>query len=120
ACSPYTTLFRSHIPSGTSTTTVTNEEGLYTARNLRVGGPYSVTVMVDGQTETAQLGSVGIGAPTVFDVTVSAVAADSSATEVAEVVVRGVRAVRTSPTARLNLEDIETLPSNSRDSTDIV
>jgi len=109
-----------HIPSGTSTTTVTNENGLYTARNLRVGGPYAVTVVVDGQTETAQLGSVGIGAPTVFDVTVSAVSADAGATEVAEVVVRGVRAVRTSPTARLNLEDIETLPSISRDIKDIV
>jgi outer membrane receptor protein involved in Fe transport len=33
-----------HVPSGTRQTTTTNSEGLFDARGLRVGGPYTITV----------------------------------------------------------------------------
>lgn len=33
-----------HVPSGTVSTATTNESGVFSARGLRVGGPYSVTI----------------------------------------------------------------------------
>src|SRR4051812_20020397 len=33
-----------HVPSGTRQTTSTNSEGVFDARGLRVGGPYTITV----------------------------------------------------------------------------
>lgn len=108
-----------HVPSGTSITTVTSVDGGYSARNLRVGGPYLVEVTTPTGQQSATLPSVGIGSPTAFDLTIAG-GEDEGATQVADVVVRGTRAVRTSPTARLNQEDIDTLPSISRDIKDIV
>jgi hypothetical protein len=37
-----------HTPSGTTSRATTDAEGRYTARGLRVGGPYTVTVQKDG------------------------------------------------------------------------
>ena len=37
-----------HTPSGTTSRATTDENGRYTARGLRVGGPYTVTVTKDG------------------------------------------------------------------------
>lgn len=41
-----------HVPSATSRTATTDASGRYTARGLRVGGPYTITITKDGQTET--------------------------------------------------------------------
>lgn len=43
-----------HTPSGTISRATTDAEGRYTARGLRVGGPYTVTVSRDGYQSTAQ------------------------------------------------------------------
>ena len=40
-----------HKDSGSATTTVTDAEGRYLARGLRVGGPYTITITKDGVTE---------------------------------------------------------------------
>ena len=40
-----------HVPSGTVSQATTDENGRYVARGLRVGGPYTVTITKDGQTE---------------------------------------------------------------------
>ena len=37
-----------HTPSGTMSTTTTNESGVFSARSLRVGGPYSITITGSG------------------------------------------------------------------------
>lgn len=37
-----------HVPSGTSYGTVTNENGLYSINNMRVGGPYEITASYVG------------------------------------------------------------------------
>ncbi|MGQ0801884.1 MAG: TonB-dependent receptor domain-containing protein [Pseudomarimonas sp.] len=37
-----------HTPSGTTSTTTTDDSGRYTSRGLRVGGPYTVTISKDG------------------------------------------------------------------------
>lgn len=43
-----------HIESGTVSTATTDAEGRYTARGLRVGGPYTVTISKDGQSQTRE------------------------------------------------------------------
>ena len=40
-----------HKDSGSTTTTVTDAEGRYLARGLRVGGPYTITITKEGVTE---------------------------------------------------------------------
>ncbi len=111
-----------HRPSGTSTTTLTDATGVYNARNLRVGGPYDVTVSSgDVPAQSATVASVGIGSPTNLDILVSGYA-DQDATALDEIVVIGTAPGRraTSPRSNLNLGDIETLPSISRDIKDFV
>ncbi len=41
-----------HLPSGTVSQATTDEQGRYAARGLRVGGPYRVTIVKDGKTQT--------------------------------------------------------------------
>jgi hypothetical protein len=43
-----------HIPSNTRKTVSTDEQGRYSSTNLRVGGPYKVTVTKDGFAGEAQ------------------------------------------------------------------
>lgn len=40
-----------HVASGTVSNATTDAEGRYSARGLRVGGPYTVTVVAEGKTE---------------------------------------------------------------------
>lgn len=41
-----------HVESGSVSNVVTDAEGRYTARGLRVGGPYTITITKDGVTQT--------------------------------------------------------------------
>ena len=115
------TVVVTHVPSGTSTTTVTGADGSYTARNLRVGGPYVVTALTAQGEVSGQVPSVSIGSPTALNLTATASASDD-ATSVADVVVRGVRGggLITGPRTRIGAEELETLPTISRDIKDFV
>mgnify|MGYP002717795038 FL=1 len=115
------TVVVTHVPSGTSTTTVTGADGGYTARNLRVGGPYVVTALTAQGEVSGQVPSVSIGSPTALNLTAT-VSASDGATSVADVVVRGVRGggLITGPRTRIGAEEIETLPTISRDIKDFV
>ncbi|MGV2481205.1 UNVERIFIED_CONTAM: carboxypeptidase regulatory-like domain-containing protein, partial [Salmonella enterica subsp. enterica serovar Weltevreden] len=42
------TVVVTHVPSATSTTTITGGDGYFTTRGLRVGGPYTVAVTAPG------------------------------------------------------------------------
>jgi hypothetical protein len=108
-----------HAPSGTSATTMTDANGGFNARNLRVGGPYSVSVTSAQGSGATELGSIGIGAPAQADVVLYS--AGEQGVTVDEVLVTGTRtALRTSPTTNFNLNDVETAPSISRDIRDLV
>ncbi|HYF23606.1 MAG TPA: TonB-dependent receptor [Caulobacteraceae bacterium] len=101
-----------HEPTGTTSTTVTSQDGLFTTRNLRVGGPYTISVSAGGfGDEQVQLAAIGVGDPAQVDVMLF------SANNSAEIVVTGASrgGLLTSPRTRINAEDIETLPSISRD-----
>ncbi|HQV48184.1 MAG TPA: carboxypeptidase-like regulatory domain-containing protein, partial [Dokdonella sp.] len=43
-----------HTMSGTVSRATTDAAGRYSARGLRVGGPYTITITKDGQTETRE------------------------------------------------------------------
>ncbi|MGJ8560184.1 MAG: TonB-dependent receptor [Litorimonas sp.] len=45
-----------HIPSGTTSTALTNDNGVFSARNLRVGGPYEIVVSGEGFETVTQNG----------------------------------------------------------------
>lgn len=45
---PNATVTITHVPSGTVSTTTTNASGVFSARGLRVGGPYTVTISGGG------------------------------------------------------------------------
>lgn len=111
-----------HVPSGTSSITATDQVGAYSARNLRVGGPYIVTVNSTAGSSTTEAGSIGIGTPASIDIIVGGGALSDEAADLGDVVVTGQRAggLRTSPRTNIGLNDIETLPSISRDIKDFV
>lgn len=111
-----------HAPSGTQSTTLTDAAGNYSLRNLRVGGPYEVTVSsTQYAAQTAVLASIGIGRPADLDILVTA--GGDSASTVEDIVVTGTAGpagLRTSPRSAFDQNDIETLPSIGRDIKDFV
>src|SRR5687767_14301823 len=62
------TVIITHVPTGTRVNVMTGPDGFYTARGLRVGGPYTVAVTAGGQTETSRVQSVGVGEPATVDI----------------------------------------------------
>ncbi|MDB5425624.1 MAG: TonB-dependent receptor [Phenylobacterium sp.] len=103
-----------HVPTGTVATTVSGPDGYYSARGLRVGGPYTVSVTVNGQTETSRVQSVGVGAPAEVDLALGGT--------VAEVVVTAASVRKEEnggPTDNFGLADIQELPSLRRDLKDV-
>jgi hypothetical protein len=58
-----------HVPSGTTSTAVTNAEGRYGSRGLRVGGPYTITIVKDGVTEVREGVYLQLADTTSFDAT---------------------------------------------------
>jgi len=72
-----------HTPSGTTSRASTDAQGRFNARGLRVGGPYSVTVMRDGyQGETTENVFVNLGDSTPVIVDLAEAAAQLDAVEV--------------------------------------
>ena len=109
---PNATVVILHQPTGTRSTAVTGADGFYTARGLRVGGPYTVTVTGgDSDPETATVERIGVGDPVDVDVTLYAAATVDAVT------VTGVRAaaVSSGPSSRYGEDDIENMPSIGRD-----
>lgn len=112
-----------HVPTNTSSTTMTSDDGIYAFRNLRVGGPYVVTVTSAGYpTQSTSVANIGIGDPADLDILVSGEAVASNDADLGEIVVTGIRGGRlvTSPRSTFNQSDIETLPSIARDIRDFV
>ncbi|WP_312689834.1 TonB-dependent receptor, partial [Brevundimonas nasdae] len=109
-----------HVPSGTSTTALTDQNGTFSTRSLRVGGPYLIRSVSSAGEASTQVQSIGIGTPVAVELVTAG--SDSNAADLGDVVVTGARAggLRTSPRSNLNLADIETLPSIGRDIKDIV
>jgi hypothetical protein len=106
-----------HVPSGTTSSATTNASGQFSATGLRVGGPYRVTAKSEGNqdavvedlyTQLAQRSSVTLVAQPI--------------TQLAGVEVTGAseRDVTIGAGSRFGSQDVQQLPSISRDIKDVV
>ncbi|WP_392344622.1 carboxypeptidase regulatory-like domain-containing protein [Pseudoalteromonas prydzensis] len=108
-----------HIPSGSTKETETNDAGYFTAKGLRVGGPYSVVVDSDVFADQSFNNiNLQVGADYPVNVTLE------PQSNIEQIVVTG-RAISrmsggTGPAATFTLEDLENQPAINRDLRDIV
>ena len=106
-----------HEPSGTTTTTLTGADGVFDARGLRVGGPYTVSVGADGYSADS-LDGVIIGAGDTLRLNFDL----ESASAVDDIVVIGARDVtanNTGVSSTLDADDIAGVVSINRDIRDL-
>ncbi|MEO8840018.1 MAG: TonB-dependent receptor [Kofleriaceae bacterium] len=103
-----------HIPTGNIKTTNTNSDGAFAFSGLRVGGPYRVTAAVDGY-KSAQEDGVVLSAGKTRDVPLSLHLQEEVIEVAGNMVTRN-----TSSRTVVTSQEIEALPSVSRDPRDLV
>lgn len=119
AAVPNATVTVTHVPTGASSTTLTGPEGGFSARGLRVGGPYRIRAIAPGfDAGGVTVQAIGVGDAAQVEVVVSRAGGD---TEVAELVVTAAAAAPSQggPGTNFTTADIESLPSISRDIKDV-
>ena len=106
-----------HVPTGSTATSVTGPDGNYSARGLRVGGPYRVNATATGY----ERGQVTISALGVGDAANANVVLAAAGGEVSELVVTAAKAAPSQggPSSNFSNAQIEALPSISRDLKDV-
>ncbi|MBU1287155.1 MAG: TonB-dependent receptor [Alphaproteobacteria bacterium] len=114
-----------HVPTGTVSVTSTTATGAFSAQNLRVGGPYSVTVTgSDFVPSRADDIYANLGDATSVILTVEAVTSGDDTARMETVVITGsavsAAQVATGPSTTFNLSTLENTPSMNRDIKDIV
>lgn len=108
-----------HVPSGSVRTTTVNDAGFFSAKGLRVGGPYQV--LVDSNTfKDATVEDIYLTLGQVFPVSVELEPQE----QIENIVVTG-RSISslsggTGPSANFSLADLENQPAINRDIKDIV
>ncbi|HZV83711.1 MAG TPA: carboxypeptidase regulatory-like domain-containing protein, partial [Brevundimonas sp.] len=107
-----------HEPTGTTVTTVADANGFYTARGLRVGGPYTISATSAGGQGASQLSAIGVADPANGDVTIY-----SGAAELGDVIVSSGRRFANDfgagSASNYGADTIQSLPSISRDLKDV-
>ncbi len=99
-----------HEPTGLTTTATTDATGYFAVTQLRVGGPYKVSVSADGfNASDSEVPFVNIGDPTEADVSLQSTAANTT------VVVKGKRREIVAGRTKVGQEEIETFPTLNRD-----
>ncbi|WP_456125191.1 TonB-dependent receptor domain-containing protein [Tellurirhabdus rosea] len=117
---PGATVVAIHVPSGTRYGSVTNNSGRYTLPNVRVGGPYKITVTFVGFDEQVKEGifaNLGTAANVDFKLT-------DASTQLSEVTVTGNRSdifssERTGAAATFGRDAINSIPTIGRTVNDI-
>ncbi len=112
-----------HEPSGSKYKTVSSGSGKYTLPGLRIGGPYKITITYVGlKTETISEVTVGLGEPSVVDVTLG-----ETSSQLAEVVVSGaarrgalISKDRKGTSTNINARMISVAPTITRNVTDLI
>ncbi len=117
---PGTVVTITHVPSGTTKTTVVNSSGQFSAKGLRVGGPYSVKVDSDKFEDTLvndvylTLGeSYNLNLALEMEQGVESIVVTASA--ISSSAFGG-----TGPAANFNLADLENAPAINRDINDVI
>jgi outer membrane receptor protein involved in Fe transport len=104
-----------HVPSGTTTNVVTSGDGAFAARNLRPGGPYSVTASAPSGKRTVEVAAINTGDAYQLDFAIE--------DQAAEIVVTGATVrgagLKTGPSSNFSAAQIMTAPSISRDLKDL-
>lgn len=110
-----------HEPTGTVTTSTTGLNGQYTSQNLRVGGPFSITVSGEG-VSASRVENVYTSLGDTSVVNIVTAAPDDTA-RLDTVVVTGaaqIAQVATGPSSTFNLSVLENSPAINRDVKDII
>lgn len=109
-----------HTPTGSSRTTTTAADGTFATRNLRVGGPYQVTLRAP-QYRNQTVEDIFIGLGETFDLDVSL---ERGTTAMEEIVVTAAQIQGEGLTygggSSFGTDQIENLPSVSRDLKDVI
>ncbi len=105
-----------------SSRTVSVNDGQFNARNLQVGGPYTVSVSADGfRGETIEGIFISVGGATNLTFDLESVSAGGSSDEIVVVATRAnTQQLAIGPNSTFGLETIEALPSISRDIRDVI
>ncbi|UFH57041.1 carboxypeptidase regulatory-like domain-containing protein [Spirosoma sp. KNUC1025] len=112
---PGATVVAVHLPTGTPYGVTTRSEGQYNIPNMRVGGPYQITITYVGyQTETIDNVSLSLGQKLPLNQTLK-----SGSRELSEVVVRSsandvLNNNRTGPQTNISSEQLRNLPTIKR------
>tara|TARA_R110002124_G_scaffold272782_1_gene442000 strand:+ start:2228 stop:5626 length:3399 start_codon:yes stop_codon:yes gene_type:complete len=107
-----------HEPTGTSVVVMTDANGFYSARGLRVGGPYAVSAVGPTGRGVSYLGAIGVGDAANGDVVIY----DENAATVEDVIVSGQRFTNdfgAGSSSNYGADTIQSLPSISRDLKDV-
>ncbi|WP_411288120.1 TonB-dependent receptor domain-containing protein, partial [Phenylobacterium sp.] len=102
-----------HVPTGTSATSVTGSDGYFSVRGLRPGGPYRVAAAAANfDSGSVNVAGIGVGEPANVDVLLYATGA-----QVSELVVTAAAVApnRGGPSTNFSAADLENIPSISRD-----
>jgi len=109
-----------HIPSGSTKTTTVNETGQFSAKGLRVGGPYSVKVDSDKfQDTTVNDLFLTLGESYSLDLSLDSEQSIESIVVTASAISTSMLG-STGPAANFNLADLESAPSINRDINDVI
>ncbi|MDP2069872.1 MAG: carboxypeptidase regulatory-like domain-containing protein [Lutibacter sp.] len=108
-----------HLPTGTVSGTITMESGRYSLQNLRVGGPYTITISYIGY-KTIEYTDVYLNLGTAFDLDVKM---ESESEQLGEVVITGGRSSifnnsRTGAETSVGSRELTKLPTISRSASD--
>lgn len=108
--------------TGASRTITTDANGSFSARNLTVGGPYTVSASADGfRAQRIEGVNISLSGLTALTFNLETVAAGVSADEIIVVASRAnVSELAIGPSASFNLETLESFPSIDRDIRDII
>jgi len=108
-----------HLPTGTVSGTMTLESGRFSLQNLRVGGPYTITISYLGY-KTIEYKDVYLSLGTAFDVNAKM---ESESQQLGEVVITGGRNAtfnndRTGAKTSVGKRELTSLPTISRSASD--
>jgi len=108
-----------HLPSGTTKTAIVNQSGVFSAKGLRVGGPYKIEVD-SSEFEDTELTDVFLTLGEIYPVDIALEAKE----DIETIVVTG-RVVNknyggNSPSSNFNLKDIQLAPTVNRDIKDVI
>lgn len=114
---PGATIRAIHLPSGTNYSIATNIDGRFTLPNVRIGGPYTVTVSFVGyETQTYTGISLKLGEPFILNVSLS-----QTGTALKEIVVtdkKQINVARAGESTNISNRMLNTLPTINRSITD--